>query len=44
MKKKERIDKLLVDVGLVKSRESAKRLILSGRVIVNGFIADHCAV
>ena len=40
MKKKERIDKLLVDVGLVKSRESAKRLILSGRVIVNGFIAD----
>lgn len=40
MKKKERIDKLLIDKGLVTSRERAKRLVLSGRVTVNGFVAD----
>lgn len=40
MKKKERIDKLLVDKGFVKSRERAKRLVLSGIVKVDGLIAD----
>ncbi len=40
MKKKERIDKLLVEKGFVKSREHAKRLVLSGRIKVDGFVAD----
>lgn len=34
--KKERIDKLLVDRGLVQSRERAKALIIAGRVLVDG--------
>ncbi|NPA16055.1 MAG: TlyA family RNA methyltransferase [Deferribacteres bacterium] len=32
----ERIDKLLVDRGLVKSRERAKALLMAGRVLVDG--------
>ena len=35
MPKKERLDKLLVDQGLVKSRERAKALIMAGTVFVN---------
>ena len=38
--KKERIDKLLVDGSFTPSRERAKRLILSGRVTVNGYVVD----
>ncbi len=34
--KKERLDKLLVDRGLIDSREKAQRLIMSGVVFVNG--------
>ena len=37
--KKERIDKLLVDRGLVQSRERARALIMAGQVVV----ADHVA-
>ena len=33
--KKERIDKLLVERGLVESREKAKALILAGQIVVN---------
>ena len=35
VKKKERIDKLLLERGLVTSREKAKALIMAGQVIVN---------
>ncbi len=38
--KKERIDKLLVQKGLVKSRERAKALIMAGKVSVNGSLVD----
>ena len=47
-KKKERLDKLLVDKGLVQSRERAKALILQGKVIVDDHMVDkagakiHC--
>ncbi len=34
--RKERIDKLLVEKGIIQSREKAKALILSGRVIAEG--------
>jgi len=36
MKKKIRLDKLLIELGFAKSRERAKALILGGKVFVNG--------
>jgi len=38
--KKERLDKLLVDLGLVQSRERARALILAGQVVVNEHTVD----
>lgn len=36
MKNKERLDKVIVDRGIVKSRERAKALVMAGKVIVDG--------
>jgi 23S rRNA (cytidine1920-2'-O)/16S rRNA (cytidine1409-2'-O)-methyltransferase len=38
--KKERLDKVMVDSGLVKSRERAKALIMEGKVIVDGLVVS----
>jgi 23S rRNA (cytidine1920-2'-O)/16S rRNA (cytidine1409-2'-O)-methyltransferase len=40
MKRYERLDKLLVDKGLVQSRERAKTIILSGMVMVSDRVVD----
>lgn len=38
--KKERLDTVMVDKGIVKSRERAKALIMAGKVIVNGLMVS----
>ncbi len=40
MKKKERLDILVVQKGLAKSRERARAMIMSGRVLVNNILKD----
>lgn len=44
MNRKERLDKLLLEKGLVPSREKARAFILEGRVFVNGDRIDKCGV
>ncbi|AJE03767.1 TlyA family RNA methyltransferase [Geobacter pickeringii] len=41
---RERLDKLLVDRGLVQSRERARALIMAGQVVVNDHLADKAGV
>ena len=38
--KKERLDRLLIHLGLAASRESARALIMEGRVLVEGCPVD----
>lgn len=43
-KNRERLDKLLVDRGLVQSRERARALIMAGQVVVNDHLADKAGL
>ena len=43
-RKKERVDKLLVDRGMVSSRERAKALIMEGKVIVDDIRVDKAGI
>jgi 23S rRNA (cytidine1920-2'-O)/16S rRNA (cytidine1409-2'-O)-methyltransferase len=43
-KNKERLDKILVDRGLVPSRERARALIMAGQVVVNDHLADKAGM
>ncbi|KAF0221175.1 MAG: hypothetical protein FD174_673 [Geobacteraceae bacterium] len=42
--KKERLDKILVDRGLVQSRERARALIMAGTVVVTDHVADKAGM
>ncbi|RNC67383.1 MAG: TlyA family RNA methyltransferase [Desulfuromonadales bacterium] len=42
--RRERLDKILVDRGLVLSRERARSLIMAGQVVVNDHLADKAGV
>ncbi|BEH10593.1 MULTISPECIES: TlyA family RNA methyltransferase [Geobacter] len=44
VKCRERLDKLLVDRGLVQSRERARALIMAGQVVVNDHLADKAGL
>ncbi|MEI9479702.1 MAG: TlyA family RNA methyltransferase [Deltaproteobacteria bacterium] len=44
MPRKERIDKLLIEKGLVQNPERAKALIMEGRVIVEGHVIDKAGI
>lgn len=44
MIKKERIDKILVERGIVTSRERARALIMGGKVLVNGQLVDKAGL
>lgn len=37
---KQRLDALLVERGLIESRESARRMIMAGEVTINGQVMD----
>lgn len=40
--KKERLDVLLVEKGIIQSRERAKTFIMAGKIFVDGFRVDKC--
>lgn len=44
IRSRERLDKLLVDRGLVQSRERARALIMAGQVVVNDHLADKAGM
>lgn len=44
MARKERIDKILVERGMVTSRERARALIMEGKVLVNGQLVDKAGI
>ena len=44
MSGKERLDKLLLEKGLVRSRERARAFIMEGKVVVNGEVIDKAGI